>query len=97
MTNYYVYLLISGKNNKFFTYVGYTNNIKKRLELHNSSKGAKCTRGKKWKILYKEAYSTKSMAMSREYSLKKNKKFRNLLKERFLKKGSIRKNSIMNK
>ena len=49
--NYYVYLLVSNKKNKFFTYVGYTNNIKKRLKLHNSSRGAKYTRGKKWKIL----------------------------------------------
>jgi len=89
--NYCVYLLISDKKNKFSTYVGYTKNIKKRLKLHNSSKGAKYTRGKKWKILYKEAYSTKSMAMSREYSLKKNKKFRNLLKESFLKRSSIKK------
>tara|TARA_Y100000590_G_C15535932_1_gene945022 strand:+ start:683 stop:961 length:279 start_codon:yes stop_codon:yes gene_type:complete len=89
--NYYVYLLVSNKKNKFFTYVGYTNNIKKRLKLHNSSRGAKYTRGKKWKILYKEGYSSKSIAMSREYSLKKNKKLRNLLKENFLKRSNIKK------
>tara|TARA_B100000029_G_scaffold165266_2_gene161459 strand:+ start:6770 stop:7051 length:282 start_codon:yes stop_codon:yes gene_type:complete len=89
--NYYVYLLISDKKNKFATYVGYTNNINKRLKLHNTSKGARYTRGKKWKILYKEAYSSKSVAMSREYSLKKNKKFRNLLKENFLKRSNIKK------
>ena len=53
---YYVYLLGSIKKNKVKTYVGYTNNLKKRLFLHNTSKGAKSTRGRKWKILYKEKF-----------------------------------------
>ena len=39
--NLYIYLLISQSLNKYITYVGYTNNINKRLNLHNSSKGAK--------------------------------------------------------
>ena len=47
--SYFVYLIVSSlKNNKKITYVGYTNlqDIKKRLKLHNSNKGAKFTRGK---------------------------------------------------
>ena len=41
---YYVYMLKSiGK--KSITYVGYTNNLKKRLDLHNSGKGAKGIQG----------------------------------------------------
>ena len=79
---YYVYLLGSIKKNKEKTYVGYTNNLKKRLFLHNTSKGAKSTRGRKWKILYKEKFFLKSKALSREYYLKKDKKFRNKLKSK---------------
>ena len=46
------------------TYVGYTNNLK-RITLHNMSKGAKFTRGRKWKLIYKEKYSSKKEAISR--------------------------------
>ena len=34
------------------SYVGYTNNIKLRLEKHNSNKGAKATKGYKWLLIY---------------------------------------------
>ena len=80
---FFVYLIISHHNNKLLTYVGYTKNIKKRLLLHNSSKGAKFTRGRKWQIIYKKCYKTKSKAMKEEYRLKKNKKVRNKLKKKF--------------
>ena len=78
--SYFVYVLANNKNSKIITYVGYTNNLKKRLDLHNKSKGAKFTRGRIWKIIYAEKYFTKSEAISREYYIKKNRKFRNLLK-----------------
>ena len=58
------------------TYVGYTNNLVKRLKKHNNSKGAKSTKGFKWKIIYKKKFLNKSKAMSFEYSLKKNRKKR---------------------
>ena len=58
------------------TYVGYTNNLVKRLKKHNNSKGAKSTKGFKWKLIYKKEFLSKSKAMSFEYSLKKNKKKR---------------------
>ena len=80
---YYVYILISKYKNKLFTYVGYTVNLKKRLKLHNSGKGAKYTRGKKWKIIYSKKFSTKNIAMSNEYKIKENRKFRDLLKKKF--------------
>ena len=74
---YFVYLITSkDKNKKKFSYVGYTVNIKKRLNLHNSGKGAKFTRGKKWKLVYYEQYDSKSDAMKKEYKLKKNYKLR---------------------
>ena len=74
---FYVYLIVSRlKNNKKISYVGYTNNLQKRLNLHNTGKGAKFTRGKKWKLVYYEKYSTKSLAMKNEFILKKNYKLR---------------------
>ena len=75
--SYYVYLIVSKlKKNKKISYVGYTNNLQKRLNLHNTGKGAKFTRGKKWNLIYYEKYSTKSLAMKNEFILKKNYKLR---------------------
>jgi len=81
--SYYVYVLSNHNKAKFITYVGYTNNLKKRLKLHNLGKGAKFTRGRHWKIIYTEKYDTKKEAKSREYYIKKNRKFRNLIKEHY--------------
>jgi len=80
---YYVYVLGSNKNSKLITYVGYTNSLSKRLYLHNIGKGAKFTRGRKWKIIYTERYFTKKGAISREIYIKKNRKLRNKIKESF--------------
>ena len=77
--NYYVYMLKSN-GIKPVTYVGYTKDIKKRLNLHNSGKGAKFTRGKKWKLIYKEIFKSKNKAISREYYIKRNKTLRNKIK-----------------
>ena len=83
---FYVYLLISNKNNKKLSYVGYTKNLQKRLILHNSSKGAKFTKGRKWKLAYYKTYDNKILAMKEEYKLKKNLKLRNSIKERYIQK-----------
>ena len=85
---YYVYLLVSNSKNKITTYVGFTKNLQRRLNLHNISRGAKYTRGRKWIVFHKEIYDSKSKAMSREYILKKDRKFRNFLKEKFMKKNN---------
>ena len=85
---YYVYMLINVNNKKLFSYVGYTKNIEKRLIQHNNSNGAKYTKGRKWILCYKETYLSKSRAMSREYKLKRDRKFRNFLKEKFKKNNS---------
>ena len=77
--SYYVYMLKS-LGQKKTTYVGYTNNLQKRVNLHNKGKGAKFTKGRKWKLIYKERYETKSKALSREYYLKKNRVLRNIIK-----------------
>ena len=80
---YFVYVLGSYKKKKIITYVGYTKNLEKRLNLHNKGKGAKFTRGRTWKILYTEKFFKKSEAISRECYIKKNRKFRNLLKDKY--------------
>jgi putative endonuclease len=69
---------------KSITYVGYTKDIKKRISLHNSGKGAKFTRGRKWKLIYKEKYTSKNKAISREYYIKKNRILRNQIKKKFI-------------
>ena len=79
--SFYVYMLKS-ISKKPVTYVGYTKNITKRIKLHNSGKGAKFTRGRKWNLIYKEKYSTKNQAISREYYIKKNRALRNLIKNK---------------
>ena len=79
--SYYVYMLKS-KGLKSVTYVGYTKNIKERLALHNSGKGAKFTRGRKWRLIYKEIFKSKSKAISREYYIKKNRTLRNKIRNK---------------
>ena len=83
--HYFVYLIISENTNSPISYVGYTNNLKKRISNHNSSKGAKFTRGRKWKLAYSKRYLSKSIAMREEYKLKKNIKLRNKIKLKFKK------------
>ena len=80
---YFVYLIGNYKYKKLTTYVGYTNNLKKRLNLHNSGRGAKFTKGRFWKIIYYEKHTTKNRALSREYVFKKDRKLRNFIKNKF--------------
>ena len=79
-------MILTKINDKYLTYVGYTKDLKKRLTLHNTSKGAKFTKGKKWKIIYSKKFNTKSKAMREEYLLKKDFKKRNSIKFKFIKK-----------
>ena len=78
--NFYVYMLKS-KCTKSVTYVGYTKNLKNRIKLHNNGKGAKFTRGRKWILIYKEKFKSKSKAISREYYIKNNRILRNNIKK----------------
>ena len=80
---YFVYLIGNNRHEKFTTYVGYTNNIEQRIKLHNEGKGAKFTKGRKWKLLYYEKHSSKREAILRENYIKKNRKFRNLIKSKY--------------
>ena len=79
--SFYVYMLKSVEK-KPVTYIGYTKNLINRIKLHNSGKGAKFTRGRKWKLIYKEKCSTKNQAILREYYIKTNRVLRNIIKNR---------------
>jgi putative endonuclease len=81
----FVYLLIAKPNYKI-SYVGWTNDLKRRLKEHNEGNGAKFTRGRKWILIYFETVKNKSSALKREYELKKNRKLRNLIKKIYLRK-----------
>ncbi len=83
---FYVYLIISEKYKKFKTYVGYTKNLKKRLNKHNSNKGAKSTRGRIWKVIFKKKFETKKLALKYEYFLKKNRLLRSKIKSKYVNK-----------
>jgi len=78
--SFYVYLIITKVKNKTISYVGYTNNLKNRIILHNIGKGAKFTKGKNWKLVYSKKYNSKNIAMREEYLLKKNYKLRKQIK-----------------
>ena len=82
---HFVYLVITKKNDKIISYVGYTNNLDKRILLHNTSKGAKFTRGRSWKLIYYKKYKNISTALKEEYKLKKDYKLRAKIKERYYK------------
>ena len=72
--------MLKSRSVKPVTYVGYTNNLKKRISLHNTGKGAKFTRGRKWVLIYKEKFKSKKEAISREYYIKNNRTLRNKIK-----------------
>ena len=79
---HYVYMLKTLDGYKKRSYVGYSTNVKDRLKKHNSSRGAKSTRGYKWKIIFNKRFLSKSKALSFEYNLKKDRKKRlSIIKE----------------
>ena len=84
---YYVYFIKTLDTYQAKTYVGYTNNLNKRLEKHNLNLGAKSTKGYKWEFVYKKKFYSKSKALSFEYKLKKDRKERLRLLYEFKKKS----------
>ena len=76
---HFVYLIVTRNKQKIISYVGYSTNVLARLYKHNASKGAKATKGYKWKIIYKKRFLSKSKALSFEYKLKKDRKKRKLI------------------
>ena len=76
--------MLKSKDIRPVTYVGYTNNLKNRINLHNTGKGAKFTRGRKWLLIYKEKFKSKKEAISREYYIKKNRSLRDKIKKKYI-------------
>ena len=81
--------MLKSKSIKPITYVGYTNNLKKRIKLHNSGRGAKFTRGRKWLLIYKESFKSKKEAISREYYIQKNRSLRKKIKNENINTSSL--------
>lgn len=75
----YVYVLGTIAKNRHLTYVGWTNDVVRRLVTHNAGKGARSTRGRNWVLLYCERCAGKRHAMSREWQLKRDRAFRRQL------------------
>lgn len=80
--NHYFYVL-KCRDGSF--YGGYTNNLNRRIEMHNQGKGAKYTRGRgPVELLFQKAFTNKSDALKAEYEFKswpRKKKEQFLLKE----------------
>lgn len=75
-------------------YTGYTTDVKKRIAVHNSGKGAKYTRARlPVKLIYVEGFDSKEEAMSAEALLKRKKRQQ---KERFLFENQDRNLLILN-
>lgn len=72
----YVYILGSFGKGGYRTYVGWTYDVDRRVLQHNSGTGARSTRGRTWTLLYVELHTTRSEAMSREWHLKRDRRFR---------------------
>lgn len=66
---YFVYILRCSDGSY---YIGYTNNLEKRVKTHNQGKAAKYTRGRRpVTVVYSERHNSKNSAMLREFHLKK--------------------------
>ncbi len=72
----FVYILGSNGSGGPRTYVGWTTDLDRRLAQHNDGTGARSTRGRRWALLYAERYATREDAMSREWYLKRDRRFR---------------------
>jgi putative endonuclease len=72
----FVYVLGCQTPNRHLTYVGWTTDVNRRLTQHNTGSGARTTRGRVWVLLHTEKFRTRRQAMSREWFLKRDRKFR---------------------
>ncbi len=68
---FFVYILYSESIDKY--YVGYTNDLQRRLSEHNRIKGKYTDKGIPWKLVYTEHFSTKAEAQTREKQMKSKK------------------------
>jgi len=67
---YYVYLLQSAKDNNY--YIGQTDNVFKRVEVHNAGRVGSTKNRLPFKLVGYEEFETREKARWREYNLKEN-------------------------
>ena len=65
---FYVYVLQSAKSGGY--YVGYTEDLKKRLKEHNSGQNKSTKASVPWEVIFYEAYGNQEDALRRERYLK---------------------------
>lgn len=65
---FYVYILKSKLDNKL--YIGYTKDLRKRIEEHNNKKSRATKYRGKFELIYYEAYKAEEDARKREHNLK---------------------------
>ncbi len=75
----FVYVLGSARPSGPLTYVGWTDDVARRLAQHNAGKGARFTRGRRWVLLHAEKLRDRRAAMRREWHLKRDRGFRRRL------------------
>ncbi|MCO5130854.1 MAG: GIY-YIG nuclease family protein [Xanthobacteraceae bacterium] len=75
----FVYVIGCASAGRTLTYVGWTLDVERRLAQHNAGTGARSTRGRQWVLLHVERFATREEAMSREWHLKRDRKFRKSL------------------
>ncbi|MBC8345561.1 MAG: GIY-YIG nuclease family protein [Candidatus Marinimicrobia bacterium] len=66
---YYTYILKSEKDNKY--YIGSTENLETRLNVHNSGSVKSTKNQRSLKLVWSEKYSTRAEAMGREKQIKR--------------------------
>jgi putative endonuclease len=81
---FFAYVLGSRRGADCRTYVGWTTDLERRLAQHNAGVGAKSSRGRKWILLYSERCKSRREAMSREWYIKRDRKFRAVLRREFV-------------
>jgi putative endonuclease len=75
----FVYVLGTATRRGPLTYVGWTQDVERRLEQHNAGKGARFTRGRAWVLLHAERCASRRHALRREWQLKRDRAMRRKL------------------
>ena len=66
---FFIYILYSKSRGRF--YIGYTQDIKERINRHNMGRERHTKSGAPWKLIHSESFETRSAAMKQENKIKK--------------------------
>ena len=87
---HYVYFIESISSEEY--YIGYSTNLRQRIQAHNEGKNRSTKRYKPWRLIFYEAYRDEHDAKRREKYLKTSqgsRALKRMLKEYFYEKRSI--------